>query len=56
MIMRLIEHVKKVREKRGATGSSFIEVAIASVALGVIIFFGIDAYVWCQAFMLNDLA
>ena len=38
------------------TGSSFVEVAIASVALGVIVFIGLDAYVWTQAFMINDMA
>lgn len=38
------------------SGSSFIEIAIASVALGVIVFIGLDAYVWTQAFMINDLA
>jgi len=54
--MRLIDHVKKVRAKRVKNGSSFIEVAIASIALGVIVFFGLDAYIWMQAFMINDLA
>lgn len=54
--MRLIEHVKKTRKNREADGSSFIEVAIASFFLAIIVFFGLDAYVWMQAFMLNDLA
>lgn len=53
--MRLTKHGHTDR-KRNESGSSFIEVAIASVALGVIVFIGLDAYVWTQAFMINDLA
>ncbi len=53
MIMGRTRHGEKLRD---AEGSSFIEVAIASVALGVIVFIGLDAYVWTQAFMINDLA
>lgn len=53
MIMRRIKHGYL---KRSTAGSSFIEVAISSVALGVIVLFGLDAYVWTQAFMINDLA
>lgn len=52
--MRLIQHVQK--SKRDDTGSSFIEVGIASVAMAVIVFLCMDAYVWMQAFMINDLA
>lgn len=51
--MRLI---KRGHTDRSENGSSFVEVAIASVALGVIVFIGLDAYVWTQAFMINDLA
>ena len=51
--MRVNKHVDKSRNR---DGSSFIEIAIASVALGVIVFIGLDAYVWNQAFMINDLA
>jgi hypothetical protein len=54
MIMRLIKHVQKHR--RDQEGSSFIEIGIASVAMAVIVFLCVDAYVWMQAFMLNDLA
>lgn len=52
--MRLIKHVHKPRRSR--EGSSFIEVGIASISMAVIVFLCIDAYVWCQAFMLNDIA
>ncbi len=52
--MRLTKHVN--RQNRDERGSSFIEVGIASVAMGVIVFLAMDAYVWMQAFMLNDLA
>lgn len=52
--MRLIKHVQ--RRNREEQGSSFIEVGIASIAMAVIVFMGIDAYVWMQAFMLNDIA
>ncbi len=52
--MRLIKHVPK--QNRNEKGSSFIEVGIASVAMAVIVFLAIDAYIWMQAFMLNDLA
>jgi hypothetical protein len=55
MNMPLYKHGRRDRNKN-ETGSSFIEVAIASVALGVIVFIGLDAYVWTQAFMINDLA
>jgi len=51
--MRQIKHAYKTRSQGG---SSFIEVAISSVALGIIVLFGMDAYVWTQAFMINDLA
>lgn len=51
--MRLIKHIAKHRDERG---SSFIEVGIASVAMAVIVFLAMDAYVWMQAFMLNDIA
>lgn len=52
--MRLINHVHK--QNRNPQGSSFIEVGIASVAMAVIVFLAIDAYIWMQAFMLNDIA
>lgn len=52
--MRLIKLVQK--RNRDEQGSSFIEVGIASIAMAVIVFMGIDAYVWMQAFMLNDIA
>ncbi len=42
--------------KRSNAGSSFIEVAISSISLGVIVLLGLDAYVWTQGFMINDLA
>ncbi|HIA55271.1 MAG TPA: hypothetical protein EYN91_24850 [Candidatus Melainabacteria bacterium] len=51
--MRLIKHITKHRNE---AGSSFIEVGIASVAMAVIVFLAMDAYVWMQAFMLNDIA
>lgn len=51
--MRLIKHISKHRDEKG---SSFIEVGIASVAMAVIVFLAMDAYVWMQAFMLNDIA
>lgn len=51
--MRLIRHIPKHRDEKG---SSFIEVGIASVAMAVIVFLAMDAYVWMQAFMLNDIA
>lgn len=51
--MRFIKHISKHRDEKG---SSFIEVGIASVAMGVIVFLAMDAYVWMQAFMLNDIA
>ena len=54
MIMRLIKHAPK--PQRDENGTSFIEVGIASIAMGVIVFMAIDMYVWVQAFMLNDLA
>lgn len=52
--MRRFKHVKK--QIRNTNGSSFIEVGIASVAMAVIVFLALDAYVWMQAFMLNDIA
>lgn len=52
--MRLTKHVQK--RNRDEQGSSFIEVGIASVAMAVIVFLALDAYVWMQAFMLNDIA
>jgi hypothetical protein len=52
--MRLTKHVQKHRRRQ--EGSSLIEVGIASVSMAVIVFLCIDAYVWCQAFMLNDIA
>ncbi len=45
--MRLTKHAK--RQNRDEKGSSFIEVGIASVAMGVIVFLAMDAYVWMQA-------
>lgn len=53
MIMRKLKLDLKCRSR---VGSSFIEVAIASMALAVIVFLGLDAYVWTQGFMINDLA
>lgn len=54
--MRLTKHVQNKQKLRTDSGSSFIEVGIASVAMAVIVFLALDAYVWMQAFMLNDLA
>ncbi|MBA3993687.1 MAG: hypothetical protein C0469_09185 [Cyanobacteria bacterium DS2.3.42] len=54
--MRLNKHVRNSDKTRDENGSSFIEVGIASVAMAVIVFVGIDGYVWMQAFMLNDMA
>lgn len=52
--MRLTKHASN--QRRSEEGSSFIEVGIASVAMAVIVFLAMDAYVWMQAFMLNDIA
>ncbi|HEY9786424.1 MAG TPA: hypothetical protein V6D17_13535 [Candidatus Obscuribacterales bacterium] len=43
-----------LRSKRGA--SSFVEVAMSGSLLIVLMFFAIDAYVWIQAYMVNDAA
>lgn len=52
--MRSIKHMQK--GNRHEQGSSFIEVGIASAFMAIIVFVGIDCYVWMQAFMLNDIA
>lgn len=52
--MRPTKHA--FNQRRSEEGSSFIEVGIASVAMAVIVFLAMDAYVWMQAFMLNDIA
>jgi Flp pilus assembly protein TadG len=42
------------RSHRGAV--SFMEIAMGSFLLLICVFFGLDAYVWMQAYMINDMA
>lgn len=42
------------RGERGA--GSFVEVALGSLLLFILVFFGLDAYAWMQAYMINDMA
>lgn len=44
----------QIRDQHG--GTSFIEIALGSFLLMVLVFFGLDAYVWMQGFMINDMA
>ena len=54
--MLKIANEHSVMDRRRTSGSSLIEIAIPSLFLMVVVFFCIDAYVWVQSFMLNDLA
>lgn len=47
-------YLKKLRNQRGA--GSFIEIALGCLMFMILIFLGLDAYAWMQAYMINDMA